>query len=50
MNELISVEIPRSADIRRGRRLEYLTLGWNVIEAMTHLMKIAYHSRNLKRI
>jgi divalent metal cation (Fe/Co/Zn/Cd) transporter len=33
MNECTSCDCAREADTRSGRRLEYFTLGWNVIEA-----------------
>lgn len=30
--DAISVESARAASVRRGRRLEYLTIGWNSLE------------------
>lgn len=32
--EIINQETFREANIKRGRRLEYLTIGWNLLEAM----------------
>jgi divalent metal cation (Fe/Co/Zn/Cd) transporter len=32
--EVVTQENPRAAIVRRGRRLEYLTIGWNSLEAI----------------
>jgi divalent metal cation (Fe/Co/Zn/Cd) transporter len=32
--EVVTQENPRAAIVRRGRRLEYLTIGWNSLEAL----------------
>lgn len=32
--EVLSQDSLRAASVRRGRRLEYLTIGWNVLEAV----------------
>jgi divalent metal cation (Fe/Co/Zn/Cd) transporter len=32
--EIISQEYPRAAVVQRGRRLEYLTISWNALEAL----------------
>lgn len=32
--EVLNVELARAKDVRRGRRLEYLTVGWNSLEGV----------------
>jgi divalent metal cation (Fe/Co/Zn/Cd) transporter len=35
--EVLSQEDIRAANVRRGRRLEYLTIGWNLLEALVSI-------------
>ncbi|HYN86454.1 MAG TPA: cation transporter [Pyrinomonadaceae bacterium] len=36
-SEVMGVARPRAADVRRGRRLEYLTIAWNTLEAVASI-------------